>query len=204
MQVEDINQIYWVQSEPGTDVSEAISLAYERMGLSENKELTVNADGATTNELYAFELVARTKIAKGIKRMLSEYAEFEGRRIESFTMMEHDGGPALDLWINLGENDQTPGPPGQRVAAPRSNSSFGSGCTPSALGSSEQVVDYLGTCPIRTRRSSFRDHLPGDPVTREVRNTLDLTTGGVSNLWTADSWATLAVNRRISISFRTG
>lgn len=111
MPVTAINQVAWIQSEPGTDVSEAISLAYAHMRVSEDRPLTVHADGSTESELYAFRLVGDTRIAKGADSMLGEYAEFVDQCIVSFTMREHFGGPAFDLWINLGEGDKTPKPP---------------------------------------------------------------------------------------------
>lgn len=114
MPVDAINRIWWAQSEPGTDVSGAISRAYDYMSgpsgcLSEaDKDFTVTADAVLESESKAFSAISKSSIAKGIKRMMGEYIEFNGQRIESFEVKEHKGRTAFDLWINLGEDNVTP------------------------------------------------------------------------------------------------
>lgn len=80
------------------------------MGVAEDQELNVNADAGTSREQKAFQGIAATKLGKGITSMCREYAEFAGRRINSFNMKEHKSGPAFDLWIDLAEDDKTPPP----------------------------------------------------------------------------------------------
>lgn len=111
MPVDVIDRVFWVQSEPGTDVNEAVSLVYDAMGVPETEELTVNADAATSNELFAFGLIMDTRFVKGISSMIKEYAEFEGQRVGAFMVDQHNAGPAFDLSTILDEDDKTPEPP---------------------------------------------------------------------------------------------